>query len=135
MEHREFIQNYKKNNELINNNSKLISNLQDSLDELLDKFSNYKTELEDMKLKVQDFNIIDLIKLGDSGTGGNIDITKALIINLENKVFKKFGFYDERYKSFDADIFKIKEDNKNLNNNFNVIKSQIQKIMKIHKII
>ena len=127
MEHREFIQNYKKNNELINTNSKLISNLQNSLDELLDKFSNYKTELEDMKVKVQDFNIIDLIKSGDSGSGGNVDITKALIINLENKVFKKFGFYDERYKSFDADIFKIKEDNKNLNNNFNVIKSQIQK--------
>ena len=68
-----------------------------------------------------------MIKSGDSGSGGNVDITKALIINLENKVFKKFGFYDERYKSFDADIFKIKEDNKNLNNNFNVIKSQIQK--------
>ena len=48
-------------------------------------------------------------------------------MNLENKVFKKFELYDERYKSYDTDIFKLKEDNKNLNNNMNVIKTQQQK--------
>ena len=126
-EHKDFFQNHKTNHELINNNSKNISNLKNSLDELLNKFSTFKTDLEDMKVKVQDFNIFDLIKSGSDNSGGNIDLTKALILNLENKVFKKFGFYDERYKSYDTDIFKIKEDNKNLNNGFNTFKSQIEK--------
>ena len=126
-EHKEFVYNYKTNHELINNNSKNISNLKQSLDELLDKFSLFKTDLEDMKVKVQDFNIFDLIKSTGDSSGGNIDLTKALVLNLENKVFKKFGYYDERYKSYDSDIFKLKEDNKNLNNSVNAIKSQIQK--------
>ena len=34
---------------------------------------------------------------------------------LENKVFKKFDFYDERYKAYDKDIFQIKEETKNNN--------------------
>ena len=32
---------------------------------------------------------------------------------LENKVFKKFSFYDERFKNYDKDIFKLKEDTRN----------------------
>ena len=93
-EHKDFFQNHKTDNELINNNSKNISNLKSTLDELLNNFSTFKTDLEDMKVKVQDFNIFDLIKSGSDNSGGNIDLTKALILNLENKVFKKFGFYD-----------------------------------------
>ena len=126
-EHKEFFQNHKTDNELINNNSKNISNLKNTLDELLNNFSTFKTDLEDMKVKVQDFNIFDLIKSGSDNSGGNIDLTKALILNLENKVFKKFGFYDERYKSYDTDIFKIKEDNKNMNNSFSTFKTYIEK--------
>ena len=126
-EHKEFFQNHKTDNELINNNSKNISNLKSTLDELLNNFSTFKTDLEDMKVKVQDFNIFDLIKSGSDNSGGNIDLTKALILNLENKVFKKFGFYDERYKSYDTDIFKIKEDNKNMNNSFSTFKTHIGK--------
>ena len=126
-EHKEFFQNHKIENELINNNSKNISNLKSTLDELLNKFSTFKTDLEDMKVKVQDFNVFDLIKSGSDNSGGNMDLTKALILNLENKVFKKFGFYDERYKSYDNDIFKIKEDNKNINNSFSTFKSYVEK--------
>ena len=125
-EHSEFFQNIKKNHELINTNSKKIFDAQNSINDILDKFSDHKKEFADLKLKVQDFNIFDLIK-SSSGNSGNIDLTKALVMNLENKVFKKFELYDERYKSYDTDIFKIKEDNKNLNNNMNVIKTQQQK--------
>ena len=125
-EHLEFFQNIKKNNELINSNSKKIFEAQNSINDILDKLSDHQKEFADLKLKVQDFNIFDLIK-SSSGNSGNIDLTKALIMNLENKVFKKFEFYDERYKSYDTDIFKIKEDNKNLNNIMNLIKSQQQK--------
>ena len=124
-EHLEFVQNHKKNNELINKNSYKILDLQNSINDLLTKFSEQKTELEDLKVKIQDFNIFDILK--SSNSGGNLDLSKALIMNLENKVFKKFGYYDERYKSYDTDIFKIKEDNKNLNNTFNTMKIQQEK--------
>ena len=96
-EHLEFVQNHKKNNELINKNSYKILDLQNSINDLLTKFSEQKTELEDLKVKIQDFNIFDILK--SSNSGGNLDLSKALIMNLENKVFKKIGYYDERYKS------------------------------------
>lgn len=125
-EHIDLSKNIKHNNDSINTNSKKIFDLQNSINELLNKFSKYKTELEDIKVKVQDFNVFDIIKSSGSPSG-DLDVSKALIMNLENKVFKKFEFYDERYKSYDTDIFKIKEDNKNLNNNINVMKTQQQK--------
>ena len=126
-EHRDFIQNNNKNNELIKENTKKITNLQNSINDLLNKFSAHKNEFEDMKVKVQDFNIIDIINSSGNNSSGNMDLSKALITNLENKVFKKFEFYDERYKSYDSDIFKIKEDNKNLNIGFNTVRAQLEK--------
>ena len=125
-EHIDLSKNIKHNNDSINTNSKKIFDLQNSINELLNKFSKYKAELEDIKVKVQDFNVFDIIKSSGSPSG-DLDVSKALIMNLENKVFKKFEFYDERYKYYDTDIFKIKEDNKNLNNNINVMKTQQQK--------
>ena len=126
-EHIDLSKNIKNNSELINNNSKKILELQKSIDDLLNKFSKHKSEFNDVKVKVQDFNVFDIIKSSGGSGSGNMDLSKALIMNLENKVFKKFELYDEHYKSYDTDIFKLKEDNKNINNNMNVIKSQQQK--------
>ena len=126
-EHIDFVKNHNKNNELIKENAKKITNLQNSINDLLNKFSTHKNEFEDMKVKVQDFNIIDIINSSGNNSSGNMDLSKALIMNLENKVFKKFEFYDERYRAYDSDIFKIKEDNKNINIGFNTIKSQLEK--------
>ena len=126
-EHIPLSQNIKKNNELINKNSKSILDNQNSINEILNNLSKLQREFEEMKIKMQDFNIIDILKSNDGTSSGNMDLSKALIMNLENKVFKKFELYDERYKSYDTDIFKLKEDNKNLNNSINSIKTQQQK--------
>ena len=100
------------NNELINTNINKIEDLKKTTNELMQKFADFKSDYENVKVKVQDFNIYDLFK-GEGGSGGNLDITKSLIKALENKVFKKFDFFDERYKAYDKDIFKIKEETKN----------------------
>ena len=126
-EHIPLSQGIKKNNELINKNSKDILDNQNSINEILNNLSKHQKEFEDVKVKVQDFNIFDIIKSSSGGSAGDIDLSKALIMNLETKVFKKFDLYDERYKSYDTDIFKLKEDNKNLNNSINAIKTQQQK--------
>jgi chromosome segregation ATPase len=66
-----------------------------------------------MRVKVEDFNIYDVFQ-GQSGEGGNLDVSKALIMNLENKVFKKFDLYDEKNKKNETDLFKALEDLKSM---------------------
>ena len=111
-EHNAIDKKISNNSELINTNINKIENLKKNTDELMQKFADFKSDYENIKVKVQDFNIYDLFK-GEGGSGGNLDVTKSLIMTLENKVFKKFDFYDERYKAYDKDIFKIKEETKN----------------------
>ena len=111
-EHNLFENKINNNNELINSNINKIENLEKTSSEIERKFVDFKTDYEDIKVKVQDFNIYDLFK-GDAANGGNMDLSKSMIMTLENKVFKKFSYYDERYKSYDKDIFKIKEETKN----------------------
>ena len=134
-EHLEMNENIKKDNELINSNSQKILELENSINDILFKFSEHKKEFKDLKIKVQDFNILDLVKSSGDNNSGNIDLSKALIMNLESKIFKKFDLYDERNKSLDTDIFQLKENNKTLKNENNNIKYQHQKILEEIKTI
>ena len=88
-------------------------------EELRKKIGDLEKELENIKVKIQDFNIYDMFK--DSGDG-NLDASKILISALENKVFKKFELVDERNKKMESDIFKNKQDIQNLTNNVNATK-------------
>ena len=126
-EHTQLNNKINNNHDLIDVDIKKIDKVQKELDDLAKKFAEFKIDYEDVKVKVQDFNIYDLFKDGEGVSGGNIDVSKALIMALENKVFKKFSYYDERYKAYDTDIFKIKEDNKNNNNSVEFVKVQSQK--------
>ena len=126
-DHKQLNKKIENNLDLINSNTKKIENLQKTLDDLVNKFEEFKTDYEDVKVKVQDFNINDLFKDGEGATGGNIDVAKTLIMALENKVFKKFSLYDERYKKYDSDILKIKEVNRNNNDTFELMEKQINK--------
>lgn len=126
-EHTQLNNKINNNHDLIDVDIKKIDKVQKELDDLAKKFAEFKIDYEDVKVKVQDFNIYDLFKDGEGASGGNIDVSKALIMALENKVFKKFSYYDERYKAYDTDIFKIKEDNKNNNNSVEFVKVQSQK--------
>ena len=103
-----------------------INLLNKKIEELNDTLKNMKEEMDKMKEKVDDFNIYDLFK-GESGDG-NVDICKGLVMALENKVFKKFGFYDIKFKKNDGDIFQNQSDIKNLNNLINSIKEKESKM-------
>ena len=126
LEHKQLDNKINNDREIINANTKKIDVLQKKLNELTTKFSEFKDDYEDIKVKVQDFNIYDLIK-GGEGAGGDIDLTKSLIMNLENKIFKKFSFYDERNKNYDKEIFNIKEESKNANNLIDNVKVHAEK--------
>ena len=70
---------------------------------------NTKNELEELKIKINDFKIYDIFKDAKI-TGGTLDVSKVLIQNLETKIFTKLGFQDERFKKNEEDIFKNKND-------------------------
>ena len=61
--------------------------------------STLKDAINDIKVKVQEFNIYDMFKDNkniEGGGGGNLDISTALIQTLENKMQTKFNLTDEK---------------------------------------
>ena len=90
-----------------------INALNKKIEECANKQKKMQEEISKIKEKVEDFNIYDLFK-SDSGDS-NIDVCKGLVMALENKVFKKFGFYDVKFKKNDGDIFQNQSDIKNIN--------------------
>ena len=102
-----------------------INLLNKQIEQLEEEQKNMKDEMSKIKVKAEDFNVYDLLK--DNTGDGNVDIAKGLVMNLENKVFKKFGFYDLKFKKNEEDIFQNKNDIKNLTNTLNGIKDMINK--------
>ena len=94
--------------------------LNNKIEQVEDAQNKMKKEIEKVKEKAEDFNVYDLLK-NNSGDS-NIDVAQGLIINLENKVFKKLGFYDLKFKKNEEDILKNKNDIQNLNNALSNIK-------------
>ena len=99
-----------KNQDKSNNKINL---LEKNYEELNKKLITFNEEFDKMKVKVEDFNIYDIFK-NEAGEGTNPDIAKGLIMNLENKIFKKFSLYDVKNKKNESDLFKLLEDIKNL---------------------
>jgi hypothetical protein len=62
--------------------------------------------MEEISIKVNDFNVYDLFKSG-SETGSS-DTGVILVQNLEKKVLKKFEFIDEKIKRADEENYKLK---------------------------
>ena len=101
--------------------------LNKKINELNEQIEKMKEEMEKMKEKVDDLNIYDLFKGGETGDA-NVDICKGLVMALENKVFKKFGFFDVKFKKNDTDIYQAQNDIKNINALLNGIKDREKKI-------
>ena len=117
----------RKNQDNINDTNNQLNQLDKNYEEINKKLIKFNEEFDKIKVKVEDFNIYDIFK-GDSGEGGSIDATKALIMNLENKIFKKFSLYDEKMKKNESDFFKANEDIKNIKALIDNFKIQNQRI-------
>ena len=85
------------------------------------KMSVIEKNIEDLNLKMLDFNIFDLFKNKTGIEGGKLDGGDVifLIQNIEKKIYKKFEMSDEKYKKLEDDSFKIKNDILNLKNEHN----------------
>ena len=102
-----------------------INILTQNINKINEELKDMSSELSKVKVKAEDFNIYDLFK-GDGD--GNIDAAKILIMALENKIFKKFGFYDSKFKKDEEDILKYQNQITNLNINMDGIKESWNKI-------
>ena len=110
-----------RNVDKIADNKKEIDKLKKDLTKLTYKVDRDKKDLDDIKVKVEDFNVYDLFK--DNGNG-NMDATKVLVRTLEAKCNKRFEIQENKQKTNDEDIFKLKNDMTNVNNLGDMLKKQ-----------
>ena len=105
----------------ITTNKNDINYLKSSADMNQSKMSVIEKNIEDLNLKMLDFNIFDLFKNKTGIEGGKLDGGDVifLIQNIEKKIYKKFEMSYEKYKKLEDDSFKIKNDILNLKNEHN----------------
>ena len=98
-----------------------------------DKYNEIiKKDLEEIKVKVKDFDIYEIfkdLKLDE----GSVDAAKALIISLEQKVFKKTSLIDEKIKRLEDGINKMEVDNKATKNMAEIMKLTSEDIKRMIK--
>jgi chromosome segregation ATPase len=93
-----------------------------------------KNALDEMAIKVNDFNVYDLFK-DISDSGGDVEASKILIQALDKKMQERFKFQDEKIKNDEQETLKVKTEVTNLKNttsfdkrNLTTIKEQIIKL-------
>jgi len=94
------------------------------LEETNKKNETFQTTLDEINVKIQDFNIYDLFK-SNSSDGGSSDVSVILVQNLEKKVFKKFEFIDEKSKKQDEENYKLKNEISNVKNLIDTITKNV----------
>ena len=103
-----------------------INLLNNKIEQLEDDQNKMKEEMGKIKVKAEDFNVYDLIKNNSSGDT-NLDVAKGLVMNLENKIYKKLGLSDLKFKKDEEEIFHNKNEIKNINNMLNGLKETCNK--------
>ena len=72
----------------------IITDYEEKIDELIRKNNEFETKLKDMDLKMQDFNLADLLKANPKNPDGGDDEGQGnnnLILNLVSNLEKKFN--------------------------------------------
>ena len=93
------------------------------------RFEENEEKFKDIDIKMQDFNVIDMLK-GNAGEGGDMNVTLGLISNLEKKVNAKIKLLEEKISKIDSNSFKIEREALNIKNSQNLNKRQIDQIKK-----
>ena len=109
-----------------------LKSLSEKFDGFVAENSEMKQKMDEILIKVTDFDIYDI--LGECKlTDGSIDVTKLLVKNLEEKVFKKTNIIDDKIKKLESDMYKTKNESQTvknqsevLNSGFNEMKNSLQ---------
>lgn len=109
---------------------KQMRDLVKTFEELKNDAEQHDKKLEELKQKIQDLKIIEILKPNTDADGGDSSLTLGLINNLEKKVFTKLSFIDERIKKLEVSNYKVVRDVQNKNNNSDLNKRNIDKLFK-----
>ena len=101
-----------------------IKSFEDKFNELNKEKDNMKKDLEEIKIKVIDFNIYDLFK-GMKESEGSVDASKLLVMNLEEKFIKKTSIMDEKIRKNEDDMYNMKNEFQNVKNQADVINNSL----------
>ena len=74
-----------------------------------------KKDLEELKVKMKDLDILEIIS-DTKMDQGNVDLAKALVMTLEQKVFKKTGLIDDKIKHLYESMHKLENEQKTVKN-------------------
>ena len=97
-----------------------IKNIKENNETYKIETDSIKKKIEDISVKVMDFDVYDVFKESSMG-GGSVDAAKVLIKNLEQKFTHKNEIIDEKMKKNEEDIYKLKNDFQNVKNESDVI--------------
>ena len=107
--------------EKINLLEQIVGDYEGEIDNLKRKNEEIEAKLKDMDLKMQDFNIADLLKVnakmgdnGEDGQGNNLLLN--VVSNLEKKMNAKNKMTDERLNKIEETNFKLVKDTQNIKN-------------------
>ena len=112
--------------ELIEMDSKINSLLEENIS-IKKKFEETEENFKEINIKLQDLNIIDILK-GNTTEGGDTNITLNLISNLEKKINARNKLLEEKISKIDSSCFKIEKEGQNIKNSQNLNKRQIEQI-------
>ena len=102
-----------------------LKTLEDKLDEMNKEKSDMKKTLDEIQIKMVDFNIYDTLKEANI-SGGNFDASKILIMNLEEKFMKKTQIIDDKLKKNEDDMFNLKNEFQKVKNEAKVINESLK---------
>ena len=106
-----------------------IYNLYEENTSLKKRLEDNDEKFKDINIKLQDFNIVDMLK-GSSGDGGDMNVTLGLISNLEKKANAKYKLIDDKISKIDSSTFKMEKETQNIKNSQDLNKRQIEQIKK-----
>lgn len=108
--------------------------MNNNLGEVSKKSEEFQKTMEEISVKIQDFNIYDLFK-SNSSEGGSTDVSVILVQNLEKKVFKKFEFMDEKTKKQDEEGYKLKNEISNVKNMIETLSKNVVNLKQEYDIV
>ena len=109
-----------------------IKDLQNRDNEINKENEIIQKDLEEIKVKIKDFDIYEIfkdLKLDE----GSIDAAKALVLTLEQKVFKKTSLIDDKIKRLEDGINKMEVENKTTKNMAEIMKLTSEDIKRMIK--
>ena len=102
--------------------------LEEDLEPLKILVHDHDEKIKDIDVKMQDFNIIDLIRAGSGDGGVDMNVVVGIVTNIEKKTIAKSKLVDERVAQLEKTVFKNTKEIQNEKNSSDNIKRNVENL-------